>query len=697
MSGLLHRRLIAACFLHAFFSLAFEIDVLVGDDGLWPAALVEQRLRADFDAPARWLYFPSGFYLVGCSTATLQGAAISGAVTSALAIYRPSAPLFGLMWALYMSFSVADGLVLWAPWDCMLLEAGMLCAIGADAGFGMRWLAFRVLFGFGKTKFVGSSLTDADTYLRRFLLMQPLPTVAAWLLHEIEALWVWRLGYALLFSCEMVAPFCLLLLPDGRARRVAARGVIILMVGISCFGCYAWFNVLTAACVLPCALPSTAHRPSRLRHDACSAFGRLLLRLIVGAWVAVSAPFLITSQWSSPGMLWWDFGVAAAREVRILRRHGLRPPRPSLVPLRAWGVRVILRTLQIVSSWRLAHSYGVFPPSLSPTMNVFATWEVSADGTTWHSVGHHTRHATPDERPPLPGRHSFLGLFSRLDYGAYYDGLDMLFEPATDITPSPYLKAAFSNRHRLAWALLSRSPSLAKHVLLPPNVTITHVRAILVSVVPASMARTDFEAIRPLGERGCTFYTFDGAPQQPQPPSEERPQQQPQQHPQQQPQQRQQEDREHQHQQQPPPPPPQCAAEGVVSDVEGLRPLGRWSRLLGRCVHLPTTTLDELRRRFGDEPHAASLPRPDAFSPTNWAQALLSSARTRDEPMAQMPADEWSYPVGVGRYIGHPFSCLMAMQHAPFVPAWMRSSSVCRWDFVPRLSRSTNRVGDQRG
>ena len=94
----------------------------------------------------------------------------------------------------YLSFDVVFGLSM--PWDCLLLEVGWLATLlpappalwataavprapHAAAAWLVRWLLFRLLFGFGKLKFVGTRLNDR-LYVRDFMILQPMPNVLGW-------------------------------------------------------------------------------------------------------------------------------------------------------------------------------------------------------------------------------------------------------------------------------------------------------------------------------------------------------------------------------------------------------------------------------------------------------------------------------------------------------------------------------------
>ena len=94
-----------------------------------------------------------------------------------------------------LSFDIA--LDLSYPWDCLLFEAGWLALFlpapqfiygnflvlekpSLLLSFLFRWLLFRVMFGFGKLKFVGHTSRD-NGYIKGFLIYQPIPSIFGWL------------------------------------------------------------------------------------------------------------------------------------------------------------------------------------------------------------------------------------------------------------------------------------------------------------------------------------------------------------------------------------------------------------------------------------------------------------------------------------------------------------------------------------
>ena len=400
-------------------------------------------LAVDFDARTRLLYFPSVLHVVGASSDKLKIVALLGSLASAVGIVSPSPRAFAVAWIAYQSFTVVGGLVLWLPWDGMLLEAGMLCALSptnadgppTEVRFGFSWLVFRVLVGFGKHKFIGSAASDSQSYVRRFLVFQPNPSVVGWsLVHRLlgggEVLA--SLSYAFFLAVELGAAPCLLLRPC-LLRRLAAHAILLLMAAIQLCGNFGWFNLLVAACVLPAAVARTR------AVDAAGSLPVPRVRIAaIAAWAVLSLPFALPSQWCSPGLLWWDSVDDA------------------------WGTSTSLACLRVASAWRLVHTYGVFPPTLPSGATHFTTrWEVSANGRDWVALGFGSRPSTTDERPAAP---LSMIRWSRLDYFSFYDAHQIMFTPSVDIAPATAIKSVFSHRHRFAWALLTNSSALERRM-----------------------------------------------------------------------------------------------------------------------------------------------------------------------------------------------------------------------------------------
>ena len=143
-------------------------------------------------------------------------------------------------------------------WELFALEPSRY---GWVAVSGLRWLLFRLMIGFGKTKFIdGEATRDNSLYIRTFLFVQPLPNKLARFVAELPASWslLWKGSLFFMWLVEVPLPF-LMLLPW--TREIAAYGTMMLQVGIFATGCFGHFNVLTALLCLTLFPPGLADDP----------------------------------------------------------------------------------------------------------------------------------------------------------------------------------------------------------------------------------------------------------------------------------------------------------------------------------------------------------------------------------------------------------------------------------------------------
>ena len=164
-------------------------------------------------------------------------------------------------WLCYLSLDLAIELVY--PWDCLLFEAGLLAlllpvvdplpALTATAQplpvvvLAYQVLLVRVLWGFGKFKFMGMTRKDSG-YLREFLITQPMPTKLGWWAHHLP-LPIHRAALLLLFLVEVPLP--VLAFVPGPGRLVLAVAATAVMLGIQLTGNFGFFNVLLIVLLVP--------------------------------------------------------------------------------------------------------------------------------------------------------------------------------------------------------------------------------------------------------------------------------------------------------------------------------------------------------------------------------------------------------------------------------------------------------------
>jgi len=190
-------RAIGLCLFVALAPQLSQVSAFFGPKGLLPVSFKFTRIKEDFPTWRRFLMFPSLWWL-GTSAAFLQGSVLVASICAVIIMYgageyTPVAMLLCL--AIYVSLDE------WTPWDNLLLETCYLVLWlpapppihqqlalhqlpSPTVAFALRWLLFRLMVGFGKLKFVGSSWQDR-CYVRDFFISMPMPTYAAWFAHKL--------------------------------------------------------------------------------------------------------------------------------------------------------------------------------------------------------------------------------------------------------------------------------------------------------------------------------------------------------------------------------------------------------------------------------------------------------------------------------------------------------------------------------
>jgi len=389
----LFTRALGLVYFISFASLCIEVVPIAGERGISPVRTRLAMLAEHFPGVRRVVYFPTLLWLNSGDWA-LRGIAFAGALASALVVVGgPWTP-----WALvicyvaYLSLDVAIRLIF--PWDCTLFETGFfamflpatlsLPALSAVAtpdpalAWVFRLLVFRVLFGFGKFKFLGSSRDDSG-YLRSFMLNQPLPSPVGWAMHALP-LWMSKATLIFMFFVEIPLPF-FVFLPSAEASLIAALGITLLMIGIQLCGSFGFFNwIIGALCLtlldtttvwqLPFGSYFGAGQPNFLR--------ALVLVHTFGALLALPLNSYCSQQW-----LFWPW-------------LGQLSPKFLAWP---WKVFRVLHPL------RWLHAYGVFPPKSAAPVKCVVVFEVSWDGNDWQECHFKYCPSKTNSRPRFAAPH----------------------------------------------------------------------------------------------------------------------------------------------------------------------------------------------------------------------------------------------------------------------------------------------------
>lgn len=253
-------RSLGAIYLIAFLSLWFQVDGLIGEQGILPVGQHLQAAHEQIGADAFFL-LPTLCWF-SSSNAFLHFLCAAGAVISVL-LMAGLAPIFALilLFVLYLSLTIAGQTFLSFQWDILLLEAGFLAIffapwswrmrIGAATPFSrggfflLKLLLFKFILMSGVVK-----LTSGDdswwnlTALDYHYWTQPLPTVLGWWADQHPE-WFKKFSVAFCLVVEIIAPF--FLWAPRRLRHGAAALLIALQIIIAATGNYCFFNLLTVA------------------------------------------------------------------------------------------------------------------------------------------------------------------------------------------------------------------------------------------------------------------------------------------------------------------------------------------------------------------------------------------------------------------------------------------------------------------
>jgi predicted DCC family thiol-disulfide oxidoreductase YuxK len=391
-------RLLAVIYAIAFLSLLVQIDGLIGSAGILPitrylaaaqSVLGTERYRL---LPTLcWFNTGDGFLHLLCG----------GGVAAALLVVCGLAqlPAFVLMWAFYLSLTVAGQDFLEFQWDSLLLEAGFLAIFFASwrilaarrpepsriLRWLLRWLLFRVMFMSGVVK-----LSSGDVAWRAWAAMryhyetQPLPTWIGWYFFQLPS-WFQTFSCGVVFLAELLVPP--LIFGPRRIRLVAFWAIIVFQLLILATGNYGFFNLLTI--VLCFTLPD-------------DTFWRWLFRLKAPQYVAVSLPRL--RRWVHGAVAIVLLSVTIPICVDAFGM-GINWPTP-VAKLDSW-----------IEPFRIANGYGLF--AIMTTQRPEILIEGSDDGTTWKPYSFKWKPGDVNRAPAFVTPH-----MPRLDWQMWFAALD---------------------------------------------------------------------------------------------------------------------------------------------------------------------------------------------------------------------------------------------------------------------------------
>ena len=253
-------RSLGVIYLIAFLSFWVQADGLIGARGILPLAPYLEAARAQL-GPDAWRVLPTLCWF-NSSNFFLHFLCGGGAVLSLLLIFE-CAPVLCLilLFASYLSLTIAGQTFFSFQWDILLLETGFLGIFFAPwqwfarrgppprvprlALFLLQFLLFKLMFMSGVVK-----LTSGDaswwnlTALDYHFWTQPLPTWFGWWADKGPER-MKQVGTAATLGIEIVVPF--FIWTPRRLRLLCCGLFVVLQIVIGLTGNYAFFNLLTIA------------------------------------------------------------------------------------------------------------------------------------------------------------------------------------------------------------------------------------------------------------------------------------------------------------------------------------------------------------------------------------------------------------------------------------------------------------------
>jgi lipase maturation factor 1 len=389
-------RALGAIYLIAFLSLWVQVTGLIGEQGILPVGQHLQFAREQLGAEAFFL-LPTLSW-INSSDAFLHFLCGAGAIISILLMAGLAPGLsLTLLFALYLSLTVAGQTFLSFQWDILLLEAGFLAIFFApwrwrmDANdeaplshvglFLLKLLLFKLMFMSGVVKLSSHDQSWWDlTVLDYHYWTQPLPTVIGWWSDQHPE-WFKKFSVAFCLVVEIVVPF--FIWAPRRLRHIAAGLLIALQVVIAATGNYCFFNLLTIAL----CLPLFDDRFLRWRGRASAQVRGLAPALRVAAiailivTLPINAMFLFSA--SKPEAIW---------------------PRP------------IAAVAGYLAPFHIANGYGLFRVMTKSRPEIII--EGSADGNEWRAYDFKWKPGALDEAPGWVAPHQ-----PRLDWQMWFAAL----------------------------------------------------------------------------------------------------------------------------------------------------------------------------------------------------------------------------------------------------------------------------------
>lgn len=243
-------KLVGLIYLFAFAPFLFQIEGLVGDNGILPVGRYLNVLERYY-GNKRFYVAPSLFWF-NSSDKALQGIILLGCICSLCLIFGifPAYLMLFLLYFLYLSILSIGQDFLSFGWEGFLLETtahvfliSLTVIPNSIVWFSINFLLFRFHFMAGVVKFQSRDPNwKNQTAIAYHYQTQPLPSTLAWYFHKLP-LSFHKLTCLVMFIIELVVPFGIFLNADIRFFVFLAFFSLQYFIWIS--GNYSFLNYLT--------------------------------------------------------------------------------------------------------------------------------------------------------------------------------------------------------------------------------------------------------------------------------------------------------------------------------------------------------------------------------------------------------------------------------------------------------------------
>jgi hypothetical protein len=404
---------LGAVYLSAFWSLAVQVDGLIGAQGILPAAELLEQVGGVLGPGLRRFWLMPTLLWLNSSDMMLHvlcwgGVLIAAGLISGL---LPGASLV-LLWVFYLSLTSVGQVFLGYQWDSLLLEAGLLAILLAPwrvwlgrardepwpfAIWLIRWLAIRLMFLSGMVKLMSGDVTwKTWRALEYHFQTQPLPTWTSWYIHQLPPAFH-TMSVGVMFYAELIAP--VLAFGPRPYRLIGFASMVLLQALIAATGNYGFFNLLAVVLCISllddrdwsqlgawCRRARHQDLASGIEHLECSSYAWTLpRRILVGGLGGV---LLLASVTVTIETVWAEHFLPG-----------------ELVVLQNW-----------LSPFRVANPYGLF--AVMTTRRPEIEVEASNDGVNWRPYRFRWKPCEPDRAPPFAPLH-----LPRLDWQMWFAAL----------------------------------------------------------------------------------------------------------------------------------------------------------------------------------------------------------------------------------------------------------------------------------